>query len=167
MPSVYAFPFRKAGPGRRRAYRPMISARLWGPRGRSSASMLVDSGADFAVIGPGLARKLGLAEEDVRTGRGISARVPVWRSRMVVEVRHPSGLLPPIEVPVELMRWKSPPFPVLGRGGFFEAFDILFRLGPVPERGMFYLSPQDPPGVGRVRRRAAARSEHRRRGVAG
>jgi len=69
-------------------------------------------------------------------------------------------------VPVEVLRGKRPPFPVLGREGFFQAFDILFRLGPVPERGMFCLSPRhldDHSIPGRL----VARSDHRRRALCG
>jgi len=128
--------------------------------------MLVDSGADCAVVGAALARKLGLVEEDTGSGRGISSRVPEWRSRMVVEVRHPSEWLRPLEVPVEVLLGKWPPFPVLGRAGFFESFDVLFRLGPAPERGMFYLSPYIPPEDRRIPRRGASRSERRRRAPA-
>jgi len=69
-------------------------------------------------------------------------------------VYHSSGWLSPVRIPVEVP--SEPlrlPFGVLGREGFFEAFDVAFLLGPNPERGMFCLSPVER----RYRRRPAAR----------
>lgn len=145
----------------------MIRVRLLGPAMSSTVAMLVDSGADQAIIGRQLASRLGLVTEDAGSGRGLSARIPVWQSQMVVEVLHPSGRLPPIEVPVDVLRGREPPLPVLGRDGFFQAFDVLFRVGPEPERGMFLLTPNDSSGDRRVKKHAATRSGPRTRRLAG
>ncbi len=144
----------------------MVPVRLSGPGGESRVRMLVDSGADCAIVGPALADVLGLEEAAAGFGRGLSARVPVGRSHMYVEVIHPSAVLPLIEVPVEILHGRAPPFPVLGREGWFQAYDILFRVGPLPERGMFYLSPHNDSGRRRSSRRSAVRSEHRGRAMA-
>lgn len=86
---------------------------------------------------------------------------------MVVEVRHPSGFLSALEVPVEVLIHGSPPFPVLGREGVFQFYDVLFRAGPDPTRGMFLFSPRDGTGRGRAPSDLAVKSGHRRRAVGG
>jgi len=92
-------------------------------------------------VGARLAERILLALVDGPPGRGIASWVPARRSTMVVEIRHASGWMTPIEVPVEVPTQGAPPIDVLGREGFFESYDIVFRLGPAPDRGMFCVIP--------------------------
>ncbi|MEK6852154.1 MAG: retropepsin-like aspartic protease [Candidatus Thermoplasmatota archaeon] len=166
MPVVYSFSFRRVPiAGASHGFRPILDVRLRGPSGAVLTKMLVDSGADCPVIAARLARRLGLTLEETTRGRGIAGRVPAWRSRMIVEIHHHSGWLTPIEVPVEVPARGAPPIDVLGREGFFAAYDILFRLGPVPERGVFVVAPHG--SVRRVFPKHATRFGRGRKGLAG
>jgi len=160
MPEVYAFPFRARAINGKRVFRPVFTVRLQGPSGMVRGPMLVDSGADCSLIDSRQATRLGLKLDATRRGRVVGRRLGVSRSELLLEVYHPSGWLPPLRIPVEIpsepMRL---PFAVLGREGFFEAFDVAFLLGPNPERGMFCLSPVER----RLRRRPIARWDNARK----
>ena len=142
MPSVYAFPLRARRVGGRRIFRPVFRVRLSGPSGTVRTNMLVDSGADCSLIDPRHAESLGLQLDEARRGQVVARRLHISRSEVLLEVNHPSGWLPPVRVPVEVpVEPMGLPFAVLGREGFFEAFDVAFLLGPDPARGMFCFSP--------------------------
>jgi len=156
MSVVHVFPFRARKIDGRRIFRPVFSVRLRGPSGTVRTRMLVDSGADCSLIDPRHAESLGLRLEGARRGRVAARHLDVSRSEALLEVLHSSGWLSPIRIPVEVPGEPlGIPFAVLGREGFFEAFDVAFLLGPSPERGVFCLSPVER----RRSRRPVARRE--------
>jgi len=161
MPIIYSFPFTKVPLESGTAFRPILTCRLSGPSVTVPAEMLLDSGADSSIVGRALAETLGLALTRTHGGRGVSGRVPVRRSRIVVEIRHGTEWLSPISVPVEVPVRGAPPLAILGREGVFEVFDILFQLGVVPDRGMFHLVPHESPRRRLPGHRAGIRRRHR------
>jgi len=141
LPVVYPFPFRRFNYAGGSVFRPVVTVRVHGPLRSLRLRMLVDSGADCSLINPRHAKTLGLRLEKTRGGRVVSHPLAVSRSEILLEVRHVSGWLSPIRIPVEIPpEPMGLPFAVLGREGFFEAFDVAFLLGPAPGRGMFCLS---------------------------
>jgi hypothetical protein len=152
VPVVYSFPFRRYHVDGRRVFRPVFGARLRSPLGAIATDMLVDSGADCSLIDRRHAEQLGLRLEEVGGGRTVSRRLAISRSEVLVEVHHPSGWLSPVRIRVEVpSRPMGLPFAVLGREGFFEAFDIAFTLCPIPERGMFHIVRVETPGARQMR----------------
>src|SRR6266571_386893 len=164
MPLVYSFPFRRYDADGRKVFRPVVRTRIRGPLGAVRMDMLVDSGADCSLLDRRGAEQLGLKLEGSGRGRGVSRHFMVSRSEVFVEVRHPVGWLPRVRLPVEIpSRPIGLPFAVLGREGFFEAFDIAFTMGPNPRRGMFHLALADTPRPRRVRANLGSRMDRRYR----
>jgi len=124
-----------------RLRRPLVPAILTGPAASTPVPMLVDSGADVSMISLGLAKHLGLDLSRRDSAAGISGGMPVFRSKVGVEIVHAGGTLPRLDVPVWVpTRRGLPPELVLGRGVFFEAYDVTFRLGR-GRTGEFVLTP--------------------------
>lgn len=161
MPLVYSFHFTRFPHDTGWTFRPILYGRLRGPLGTAPVDLLVDSGADCSVIDLALAERLGLELSKIHKGRGVSGPVPVRRGRMILEIRHASRWLTPIAIPVEVPARGAPPFAILGREVVFSRFDILFQLGPVPERGMFHLVPHESPRSRVPRHRAGIRRRNR------
>jgi len=167
MPLIYSFPFKRFHDPGGVTFRPILQTRLNGPQGSATASMLLDSGADCSLVDRPIAEQLGLQLGKTARGRGPSGRFPVWHSQMLVEVRCGSQWLPPLEVPVDVPLRVAPPFPILGRAGVFEIYDILFQMGTPPERGMFHLVPHESPRLKKVFPRPSQPGARRRRAVGG
>ncbi len=164
MPLVYSFPFRRYTANGKSVMRPVLRARLRGPLGAVHVKMLVDSGSDCSLLDRGEAQRLGLKLEGRGRGRSVSRRLVVSRSEILLEVGHPAGWLPRVRLPVEIpSRPIGLPFAVLGRDGFFEAFDIAFTMGPNPRRGRFHLALADTPRPRRVRPNPTSRMDRRYR----
>jgi hypothetical protein len=90
---------------------------------------LVDSGADFTTITRAAAIDLGLVLEDemVRTrGVGGTAEMKVTSCEIILGR---GGEAYRLTIPIHVMAGKNVdlPFPLLGRKGVFERFDITFR----------------------------------------
>jgi len=150
MPLIHSFPFTAFETETGRTFRPLLHGRLRGPSGMVNVAMLLDSGADCSLIGFATARSLGLEMSRPRGGRGASGQFPVRRSRMTVEIRYGAGWMDPITVPVDVPIRGDPPFAAQGREGVFDIYDVLFQLGPEPERGMFHLVSRRSPPARRI-----------------
>lgn len=167
MPVVYSFRFRGQFLVGRKMYRPLLLARLQGPSGSAWVWMLLDSGADCSLISMDLAHGPGLAIGEAHGGLGTFGRAPMGRAHMVAAIRHALEWLPSMTIPVEVPLQGAPPLPVLGREGVFDRFDVLFRLGPAPSRGMFYLIPRSAPETRRILPRHATGRGRRETTVGG
>jgi len=111
---------------------PMIPIRLKGANGEAFDTMaLVDSGADYSVIFSEHAEILGidLAKLEQTDAMGVGGKVDAWRCKIETEIsgkaehRKYRMLLPflIIQKPAE-----NHPI-LLGRAGFFEEFEIIFK----------------------------------------
>jgi len=94
-----------------------------------SYGALVDSGADLTTITRAAANDLGLVLEDdmVRTrGIGGTAEMKVTSCEIILGR---GGEAYRLTIPIHVMAGKNVdlPFPLLGRKGVFERFDITFR----------------------------------------
>lgn len=146
MRLIHSFPFTAFETETGTTFRPVLHGRLRGPSGTVDAAMLLDSGADCSLLGFVTAASLGLKMSRPRRGRGASGQFPRRRSRMTVEIRYGAGWMDPITVPVDVPIRGDPPFAALGREGVFDINDVLFQLGPEPDRGMFHsVSLRSPP----------------------
>lgn len=150
MPLIHSFPFTGFETETGRTFRPLLHVRIRGPWGTVKLAMLLDSGADCSLIGFDAARSLGLKMSKARRGRGASGQFTIRRSRMIVEIRHGAGWMDAITVPVDVPILGDQPVAALGREGVFDIYDILFQLGPEPERGMFHLVSHPSPPTRRV-----------------
>ena len=109
-------------------YRPVLPVLIRSQYGFVERDFLVDSGADFSMAPLVLCRQLGLRWQDGApiTLRGISQR----KACMVQGRIHEVELLVPdagvtLRLPMVFARGNTP-F-LLGREGFFDAFDITFE----------------------------------------
>jgi hypothetical protein len=109
-------------------YRPVLPVLVRGQHGFMERDFIVDSGADFAVASYELCRQLGLRWQEGMpiTLRGISQRKACLVQGRIHEV---DILVPDADVMLHLsmvFARGNAPF-VLGREGFFDAFDITFE----------------------------------------
>lgn len=110
-------------------YRPVLPVLVRGPAGSLPRYFLVDSGADLSMAPLELCRALGLRWQDGApfTLRGISQR----KDRLVQGRIHEVDIIVPdadvilFRTPMVFARGNAP-F-VLGREGFFDAFDVAFE----------------------------------------
>ena len=89
---------------------------------------LVDSGADTTVVPKDLAIILGIKESSKAfdTG-GIGGKVKVKHSRMSLKIKGYHERYT-VNIPVLVLQNENADVPLLlGRNGFFESFDVLFR----------------------------------------
>lgn len=122
-------------------FRPLIEVELTGPAGRVQTEMLLDSGADIAIIDLRMAETLGLDLGPIETMTGIGTEVPGYRGRAFVRVEGVPSEVLPVEIPLFIpVNGELPSFPVLGRAAFFQAFDVRFSMGPIPSMGTFSVS---------------------------
>jgi len=117
---------RKDGTLRKAPFIPIYANTLDGKTIRIIA--LLDSGADTTVVPKEIAELLGLKElqKEMDTG-GIGGKVKVKESRMQfwLDGQHEKHQM---NIPVLIMQDINEDMPViLGRQGFFENFDIIFR----------------------------------------
>ena len=109
---------------------PYAKVVLTGPKERLNVIALVDSGADTCAIPRGIAEILGLKlGEKAEPVIGLGGEIAAYQARLdiVVEGTHEKHVLD--NIPVNVLATKAgDDFPViLGREGFFEAFEITFK----------------------------------------
>jgi hypothetical protein len=119
-------------------YRPMLPILLRGRQGFVEAEFLVDSGADLSMAPHAICRQLGLrwSDGDPSTIQGISRRSACTVLGRIhnVDILVPDGGVM-LRLPMAFVRGNAP-F-VLGRDGFFDAFEITFDA--TNHRSVFHL----------------------------
>jgi hypothetical protein len=142
VPQTFSYRFTEIRKGVGRAWRPLLSVVLAGPKGRSEVQMLVDSGADTSMVPLGVAQAIGLELTAVDQASGVTGGFPVFRATVLTEIKHGEKRLPPLVLPALVPTEPGiPAMSVLGREVFFSEFDISFRMGLRPTEGKFVLSP--------------------------
>jgi hypothetical protein len=130
---------------------PIIQLAVQGPGGLRSVGCVVDIGADKTLLPKSFAKRLGidladLEETDGSDGAG-GVSFPTWElskplpSWVIVQWPQPRGLEmwgPEIALVPE---WADDTIPLLGRAGFFNAFNVTFEQNGGPR---FHLEYEDP-----------------------
>ncbi len=142
MPDGRVFRFTRLPSRRGVVFRPLITATLTGPAGSLETEMLLDSGADTSIIDLRMAERIGLDLGPIEMMAGIGADIPGHGGKALLRVERIPPEVPAVALPVFMpVDRELPSFPILGRAAFFEAFDVLLEMGPIPSRGTFSVSP--------------------------
>ena len=104
--------------------------------------MLLDTGSDVSIVRLGTAERLGLDLGEIDVLASIGVDIPGYRTFADLAVGGFPEPVPQVRLPVFVpVNPELPPFPVLGRDGFLQTFDVRLEMGPVPSAGRFSVSP--------------------------
>lgn len=141
MPDIRTFRFTGESSRRGIVYRPLVQVRIAGPARSLRTQMLLDTGSDISMVKLGTAEELGLDLGEIDVLASIGVDIPGYRTSMDLTIEGLPAPVAPVRLPVFVpIDPDLPPFPVLGRDGFLQAFDVRLAMGPIPSTGTFSVS---------------------------